>query len=883
MNSARLVLAIGVSALLLGGAANAADEPFGVSLMRSDGLAGWDHGQSPPQGWTFAGGQLRGTAGSTPLLSGWTFGDFELRFRWSVAAGGACGVTFPEVPAGKGLLLRLDETGQCGRLTDGDRLLAPGVPLPRTAEKMHTAALRRARGKLTLRVDQKQLFEVDVAPARRFGLQWAVAAGEAALSDPRLQEPLGQSIFNGRDLHDWWTPGDITAWTAKNNEIVWVKRGGSYIRTKKEFANFTLSCDYKIGKHGNSGVGIRTPHDGWPSGDGMELQIWDTPYEVGLTKQQTMAIYGNVPPLARCDLSQQWNHVVIKADGYMISAWMNGQLVQQSNTFHHPELKFRHLQGWIGFQDHTSGVEFKNIYVLEAPAGLGLAEWSRPRPATVGALMVDRLMNSERLSVVDGLVSGVATSAATEPAPFRPQKVEPKKTSAKKAGSRKKSGTPAAASTSAATPAGSGIAGEKQPAPPAATAPSKPAAAAPPLPSTAPPASVPSTLKKMPSKKERRVLARLTGPGAVVRVARSTDEGRLAFYFDGEEKPRLECLPNELWKTAPELAIDTNPVLTCLAYRKSLTVVLRDGATADYRIDYVTCPPQVQVETFTGPESGFPRGWLAGLAYRHEHHMHGTQREFDPLPRLTAAPRSIEPGKTQQLLHADGAGIVQWLKLTAGTKKVLANNDLWLEATIDGEPQPAIAAPARYWFPGLAGHGNYHNFVLLERAGVTSYLAMPFGRGMTISARNAGSKPLDKIGLIISLQPATDATRADILRRLRLRGVFLPAGQRDRELANLAGAGRWVGLVYQEPKGAPGGIEYLAVDGAARSGWAAPTLDAFLGYLDEDVHRSLSGRQGSLVWRYLLLDPVDFQQSLVLKARGKSTGDRLVLYYAFSL
>ena len=77
----------------------------------------------------------------------------------------------------------------------------------------------------------------------------------------------------------------------------------------------------------------------------MEIQIED---RAGLNKHRTAAIYGNVPPIARADKSEQYNDVVIKADGWIISVWVNGQLVQHCNTRHHPELKHRNLAGWIG-------------------------------------------------------------------------------------------------------------------------------------------------------------------------------------------------------------------------------------------------------------------------------------------------------------------------------------------------------------------------------------------------------------------------------------------------------------------------------------------------------------------------------------------------------
>ena len=107
----------------------------------------------------------------------------------------------------------------------------------------------------------------------------------------------------------------------------------------------------------------------------MELQILDQPGEV---KDSTMAIYGNLPPLDRADKSDDWNRVVVKADGRMISAWVNGELVQQVNTAACPNSNIAICKGWIGVQDHGGKVRFRELYVHEAPDGLGLDAWYAP-------------------------------------------------------------------------------------------------------------------------------------------------------------------------------------------------------------------------------------------------------------------------------------------------------------------------------------------------------------------------------------------------------------------------------------------------------------------------------------------------------------------------
>ncbi|MCX7427124.1 MAG: DUF2961 domain-containing protein [Planctomycetia bacterium] len=201
----------------------------------------------------------------------------------------------------------------------------------------------------------------------------------------------------------------------------------------------------------------------------------------------------------------------------------------------------------------------------------------------------------------------------------------------------------------------------------------------------------------------------------------------------------------------------------------------------------------MSVTTFDDRITSIPRGWLSAPLYRQHVIQWGVHREFDPAPRIRGESKTIAPGKSEVLAQFDGAGLVRWVKLwadasaaAAGENKsavagLLAGNDLWLEAAIDGEPRPAISAPARFWFPGFVDGGNFNNYVLVDRNGVANMLAMPFARGITVSATNRGSRPIGGVGVELSVEPATDQTRADIAGRPRLRGVFQPGGEETDE------------------------------------------------------------------------------------------------------
>ncbi len=58
--------------------------PPRLNLVATDSLTGWENGL-PAHGWKVTGTTLTGSAGASPLLSGFTFGDFSLKFRWEVA------------------------------------------------------------------------------------------------------------------------------------------------------------------------------------------------------------------------------------------------------------------------------------------------------------------------------------------------------------------------------------------------------------------------------------------------------------------------------------------------------------------------------------------------------------------------------------------------------------------------------------------------------------------------------------------------------------------------------------------------------------------------------------------------------------------------------
>lgn len=366
-------------------ASNVADASAGqpgVNLLAADSLAGWTYGPEKPAGWTIEKGVLTGAADATPLVSGYSVGDFELHVNWSVKDGGAIRLGMLRVPEGEGIELRLaEDPGVTIRLPQGARSLKTS---PAKLGKTHSTIFSRTGDKFTLTADGVKSREMPVDANWRFGLALAIEGAGGVIESMRLVEPGGEPLFNGVDFKGWQLPKGMPNWEVKEGMLCGIrnsepKQKVNYVRTAGEYGNFTLSFEYNIHERGNSGVGIRTPRGGWPSRNGMELQILDQPDVSNLEHLNLshMAIYKHVEPLGVLGRAGEWNRVTIKADGPMVSAWINGELAQHCNTAQVEELKHRPASGWIGFQFHRDPCQFRNITLLEAPKGNGLAIWTQ--------------------------------------------------------------------------------------------------------------------------------------------------------------------------------------------------------------------------------------------------------------------------------------------------------------------------------------------------------------------------------------------------------------------------------------------------------------------------------------------------------------------------
>ncbi|MCD6376208.1 MAG: DUF1080 domain-containing protein, partial [Caldisericaceae bacterium] len=182
-------------------------------------------------------------------------------------------------------------------------------------------------------------------------------------------------LFNGQNLDGWQVVGNRPdSWGVENGILFTTGKGGSWLSTKREFSDFKLTLEFRVPPGGNSGVFIRAPQQGDPAYTGMEIQVLDDyaeQYAHLKPWQYTGSIYGVQAPSKRVTKAAgQWQKMVIICLGPKVTVELNGQLINKANLINfmhlestHPGLKRR--KGFIGLQNHTDRVEYRNIFIEE--------------------------------------------------------------------------------------------------------------------------------------------------------------------------------------------------------------------------------------------------------------------------------------------------------------------------------------------------------------------------------------------------------------------------------------------------------------------------------------------------------------------------------------
>lgn len=190
-----------------------------------------------------------------------------------------------------------------------------------------------------------------------------------------------QLLFDGETLANWKNNDGkpIAEGVIQDGTINTHGVGGYILVYDQEFNDFELSCDVKMSQgECNSGVFVRIGDLADPVFTGIEVQVYSPP---GTSLHDFGAIYDLVPPAMIATREPgEWNNLLVRCEGPLISSFVNGQLVAEMNCdeFDQPGLrpdgtahKFGRAikdfarSGYVGFQDHGNDVWFKNIKLRE--------------------------------------------------------------------------------------------------------------------------------------------------------------------------------------------------------------------------------------------------------------------------------------------------------------------------------------------------------------------------------------------------------------------------------------------------------------------------------------------------------------------------------------
>lgn len=178
--------------------------------------------------------------------------------------------------------------------------------------------------------------------------------------------PAGWTVRHWSDVAQ--PPRDAAAWTVKDGVLTSAGARGCWLMSEREYGDFELEYEFKLGPTGNSGLALRAPLKGDPAFDGMEMQMADLRYNPKASDSElTTGIYRAAAPNRQLYRPEEWNTVRIRLDGTRLRIALNGEVVQDLDLATYgdtvprhdgtpaPPLRDRPRRGHLGFQELSRG------------------------------------------------------------------------------------------------------------------------------------------------------------------------------------------------------------------------------------------------------------------------------------------------------------------------------------------------------------------------------------------------------------------------------------------------------------------------------------------------------------------------------------------------
>ena len=230
-----------------------------------------------------------------------------------------------------------------------------------------------------LEINGKPAWKVDGVEPRTgyIGLQAEVPlGGQFEFRDIRVTELGYTSLFDGKDLAGWEGASEAAdkCWKVEDGLLVCNGERGPWLRSAVQYGDFNLRLAYKLKPGGNSGVYLRVPKGGAHRGlelsggpSGIEVQLLDDadkryasiePYQSAASLYALAAAKEHVARPAG-----EWNTLEINCRGPNYRVTHNGAVVIDATSKELPELARRELRGYLGLQNHSEHVWFRNLRV----------------------------------------------------------------------------------------------------------------------------------------------------------------------------------------------------------------------------------------------------------------------------------------------------------------------------------------------------------------------------------------------------------------------------------------------------------------------------------------------------------------------------------------
>lgn len=193
--------------------------------------------------------------------------------------------------------------------------------------------------------------------------------------------PQGWVVRHWADVRN--PPPEGAVWKVENGVLHGSEPRGTWFVSEREYEDFILEFEFKLGDQGNSGFGFRFPMKGDPAFDGLELQMVDPRYygnETPAPDTLTGGLYKGAAPRVQVFRPNDWNKYEIACQGPLVKVVLNGEHVLDLDLDDHSAkilrndnspalaLKDRPRKGHIGFQELSRGgahVEIRNVRIQE--------------------------------------------------------------------------------------------------------------------------------------------------------------------------------------------------------------------------------------------------------------------------------------------------------------------------------------------------------------------------------------------------------------------------------------------------------------------------------------------------------------------------------------